>query len=362
MTQEQVEFESTGDERLDEQLKYNLEEESLQAESESEEEEQEIFSEDESEEILQDIFSDEPSTVDRIRDIYGSPGINTSARQGFTEEIIAKESGGNYQAVNPHSSAAGKYQFLWDLWGPEIAQFTGIRSKQEFLNNPQAQDSFYENYYLPNKLMPAVRRLKKRGIRQNINTLAKLIHFRGEQGAMDYLSGKASNQPEWFNTPTSDYISQTGGLNYAQTAGYNPTLSLKNKIPYSYGESSVVHSGINDYYSEHSGLNNVPTSGKGDIIETVVPEAAAFEKIQKTVDERITSGLDVVQKGIDFTRDISSLAGSAISGATSGVSALLSRKQERDRQSLLLKDLQTESTEDYINLSNFQNKTKSTWT
>lgn len=171
----------------------------------------------------------------RSKSFRNSSSTNNNAGGGsignsnsFTDDIIRKESGGDYRAVNPNSSAAGKYQFLWGTWGDEIANFTGVRTKQEFLNNPQAQDSFYNDYYLPRELLPAVKRLKNKGFNLDTDKLAKLVHFRGEKGAMDYLTGKAGDQPKTYNMKTSDYIKQTGGYNYAQTGvdnskGYVPT-------------------------------------------------------------------------------------------------------------------------------------------
>lgn len=144
---------------------------------------------------------------------------NSRAREryidnSFTRDIVVNESGGDYGVTNPYSSAAGKYQFLWNTWGNKITKHTGVRSKEEFLNNPEAQDSFYNDYYLPKELMPAVDRIKRKlSPNLSINQLAKLVHFRGEKGAMDYIRGDVGDKPESYNMPTSKYIGrQLGGL------------------------------------------------------------------------------------------------------------------------------------------------------
>ena len=145
-------------------------------------------------------------------------------------DIVQKESGGRYDAVPRRkdgslaSSAAGKYQFLWDTWGKDISKFTGVNSKQEFLNNPKAQDDFFNNYYVPNKLMPAVGRIKKyakAGIDEG--ALTKLVHFRGEKGAKDYLTGKLSDTPEGKNNMA---ISKYTGIPKMRYGGIPPKMNL----------------------------------------------------------------------------------------------------------------------------------------
>lgn len=122
-----------------------------------------------------------------------SPNINTDT----ISDIVRKESGGNYRATNPNSSAVGKYQFLWNTWGDKIKQFTGVRDKKDFLNNPNAQDRFFHDYYLPNEILPAIKRVRKAtNTSADDGALTKLIHFRGEGGAKAYLSGKLSDTPE----------------------------------------------------------------------------------------------------------------------------------------------------------------------
>ncbi len=65
----------------------------------------------------------------------------------FLERIAAVESkgSGDYTAVN--GSMTGRYQFEWGQWGPHIMRETGVKSREEFLNNPKAQDDFMGGWY-----------------------------------------------------------------------------------------------------------------------------------------------------------------------------------------------------------------------
>lgn len=78
----------------------------------------------------------------------------------FTSHIVAKESGGRYDAMSPNSSATGKYQFLWGTHGKRIQQLTGVKSREEFANNPQAQEAYYAQY-IKDEVMPQVSKYKK---------------------------------------------------------------------------------------------------------------------------------------------------------------------------------------------------------
>jgi len=143
-----------------------------------------------------------------------SPHAKRIVGNSLTDEIVANESGGNYKALNPHSSASGKYQFLWNTWGDKISKVTGVKSKQEFLNNPEAQDTFYNEYYVPNEMMPAVKRLKKYAPDLSEKQLAKLYHYQGEGGAKKYLLGQAPDVQQSYNAPISKYTGikrQLGG-------------------------------------------------------------------------------------------------------------------------------------------------------
>ena len=113
------------------------------------------------------------------------------------------ESGGDYTATNPKSSAAGKYQFLWNTWGKEIERVTGVSTKQEFLDSPQAQEKFFK-YYVNTELKPQVATLKRDSTKSDA-ALAALVHFQGPAGAKRYLASGTETAPE-FNMPVEKYL------------------------------------------------------------------------------------------------------------------------------------------------------------
>lgn len=127
---------------------------------------------------------------------------------GLRQELADKESfGGDYTATSPHSSAAGKYQFLWGTHGPTIKKLTGVSSKSEFLNNKQAQEDYF-TYWDQNTLTPTALSLQKEGYNMPLNDLKKLVHFKGAGGAREYLrTGKDRTSKNNMSIP--DYIGKT---------------------------------------------------------------------------------------------------------------------------------------------------------
>ena len=250
----------------------------------------------------------------------------------FTDDIVSKESGGNYRATNPNSSATGKYQFLWNTWGDKIADFTGVQSKQEFLNNPEAQDSFYNDYYLPQELLPAVKRLKSKGFNLDTNTLAKLVHFRGEKGAYDYLTGKVGDKPESYNMSISQYIKQTGG--YAQTG-------IDNKLDF--GNLEYLQSKRFDGYSpitpQYQTIQTIKTPEKELSPNTGEPISSVIMKGIQERDNLISSGIDAFKQVNDIKRDVKDFAARTISKGTSLANIALNTqaaKQKRLREQELM--------------------------
>lgn len=153
-------------------------------------------------------------------------GIGTSLPAGDTpgslgNSIASKESQGKYNATNKHSSATGKYQFLWSAWGDSIKKVTGVKDRDQFLKSPKAQEQYYA-WYEKHYLMPVVEKLKpynKGGLSDQ--QLARLVHYRGAGGAKKYLQGQMADQPEKYNMPISKYIAQhqAGGHGVATSAG-----------------------------------------------------------------------------------------------------------------------------------------------
>lgn len=160
---------------------------------------------DEDEVVYNDLFGESAYT--------GEFNTNTnSGNKSLRDQLSALESGGDYKATNPNSSATGKYQFLWGTWGDSIKKVTGVKDQKEFLNNPSAQEQYY-SFYERNVLLPEVRKIKSElDTTLNDTQLAKLVHFRGTGGARKYLKGQVGDKPEAYNMPTSKYIRQAGGI------------------------------------------------------------------------------------------------------------------------------------------------------
>ena len=137
---------------------------------------------------------------------------NTSSFKGnigsIKEQIAAKESGGNYKAYNGITSggAWGKYQFAWRYWGDDIKKVTGVKSPQEFLNNPQAQEDYME-YHLQHHNYPFIQEVKKydkNGLSDS--DIVKLIHFRGLPDAKKYVQGDLNQRKESYNMTGNEYL------------------------------------------------------------------------------------------------------------------------------------------------------------
>lgn len=111
----------------------------------------------------------------------------------FKTNIGRLESSNKYDAVSPFSSATGKYQFIWSIWQKPISQFAGQAiSREEFLSNPELQESFMDHYVKTN-LVPEAFKLQKRFPKTSgkltFEQLLGLLHFKGPGDAAKILAG-----------------------------------------------------------------------------------------------------------------------------------------------------------------------------
>ena len=133
--------------------------------------------------------------------------------------ISAKESGGNYKALPKKkdgtlaSSAVGKYQFLWNQNKDWITKVTGIKSKEAFMNNPDAQEAAFQ-YWDQTVLTPNAQKIKNElGVQVPINNIKYAIHFAGPTGAYKYFK-------------TGEETTDAFGSNVAKYAGLNTNNDL----------------------------------------------------------------------------------------------------------------------------------------
>jgi len=180
------------------------------------------------------------SIVDRLNEmkkkadenVMNYPMLNTftsTSFRGLGDKLAKAESDGmgGYKAQSTSSSAVGKHQFIWGneqglpkskgatAWGKQIMDYTGLKSKQEYLNNPQAQEKWFE-HYAKTTLDPQMRELRKEFPRATINDddLRALIHFRGpgrkdgSNGARKMLkdSAQMSIKQEQNNMTAKGYL------------------------------------------------------------------------------------------------------------------------------------------------------------
>ena len=129
------------------------------------------------------------------------PGRDMSDYRNY---IKMRESRGDYNAVSSKSSATGAYQFIWSLHNDWIKSVTGVKSKQEFLKNLDAQEKAFD-YWDRNTLTPAAQKIKRStGTPDSLEQIKMKVHFAGPGGAMQYYkTGKET--VDAYGTTTSSY-------------------------------------------------------------------------------------------------------------------------------------------------------------
>jgi hypothetical protein len=151
--------------------------------------------------------------------LKGLPG--GSNNEDFGEKLASHESGGRYNALpwidKSHtklaSSAAGKYQFLWNTHKDKIKELTGVSSKEQFLNSPDAQEAYFD-YWDNNVLTPEATKLKKEfNLQLSLDKIKAAVHQAGIAGARKYFS-RGVGARDAFGMDTGKYINQfqEGGI------------------------------------------------------------------------------------------------------------------------------------------------------
>jgi hypothetical protein len=126
---------------------------------------------------------------------------------GILDYISGRESGGNYSARNPSSSAGGKFQFIdstWvnvvrrarpDLSGLSDKELVALKTRNDDLGKQVQEDA--AQYHLKTDILPV---LEKNGIEPDQKSIY-LSWFAGPQGAVKILKSDP-------NTPISDVMGE----------------------------------------------------------------------------------------------------------------------------------------------------------
>lgn len=159
--------------------------------------------------------------------------------QQFLNDLGARESGGNYKAFNKYGYA-GKYQMgeaaLIDAgyyrkssriynndWSGEFLGKDGIKSIQDFLNNPRAQENaqiiFKKKQWGYLKAVGAHNYLGLiiNGILITASGLLAGAHLKGAGSVYEYLKSRGKkNSSDAFGTSVESYIKQFSGYDVTE--------------------------------------------------------------------------------------------------------------------------------------------------
>lgn len=156
---------------------------------------------------INNIISPEQNDEELFNSMSFTGRGHTNWEEGeFKDKLGNLESAGNYSATNPNSSAVGKYQFLWKSWKSDIKDVTGVSSKEDFKNSPEAQEKFM-GWYDVNILTPQAGNLYADHQGYSIDQLKALVHFKGGKGAQEYLS-KGIDKTKKNNISIPAYINK----------------------------------------------------------------------------------------------------------------------------------------------------------
>lgn len=258
---------------------------------------------------IKDAHKDGLIGIDQIKSIASQTGILNQADQfdystyqpgasasidDFKSKIAGKESGAYknpYIAISginesdaekysfdelkgkAASSAIGKYQFLWNTWKKPIEKITGIKTADDFRNNPEAQENFMD-WYSENELLPKAVKLKQKYLlpMDNYQVMA-MLHLEGESRLEKKLKTGALNT----KTMAANSFQNPSPQQYAQGFKWGGKIKAENGTNLLYSKAlDRINSGELDFNALQTLYDRISQTKKrgihdvGDITDTVL--------------------------------------------------------------------------------------------
>ena len=205
----------------------------------------------------------------------------------WLEELAKRESSGNYSAVNPYGYL-GKYQMgegaladagyykgasseIYQNWQNKFTGKDNVYSKEDFLNNPQAQENAIRSYM--NKQWNYVKHYgydKYVGsvIDGNEITPSGLLagmHLKGHGGLGEYLKSNGQKKvADAYGTSITKYLKDYGGYDVSEITNPNYNrpkfdLTKQEKVDQVLNKNKDMMSNVADsvFYSEPKSINSL---------------------------------------------------------------------------------------------------------
>lgn len=317
--------------------------------------------------------TDKTSLLSSLPQIDGSAD-GDNKQSDISQRIADVESdGGDYSATNPASTATGKYQFLWGTgpgkgFGDDIKKVTGVRSRQEFLDSPSAQETYFK-HHLENNLKPAVQELKplnKDGY--DDDQLAMLVHFKGKEGAKQWLTTHGDDT-QANNTSIEKYIGAPASVpretNDTPAPVNTPLQSTVNGTDPAQDKQALTHANeyMNNMLGADPGTDVAPsTVDHKAVIANEVGASRQFiaTDAAKYINSLPPQALDLIKNsGIDVNTMLQNLT--APTGGEKELSTYYKMRTASDDQSYQQKKEQLENERDELSLPMHLNNNKSAW-
>lgn len=144
---------------------------------------------------------------------------------GFKEAVGFKESQGSYSSINT-LGYLGKYQF-----GAGTLRLMGVHDTDQFINNPQLQETLFEMNVARNKWI--LRRDIKRFVGKKINGvevtesgIVAAAHLAGAGNVKKYLRSYGQKDfSDAYGSTIAYYLKKFGGYNISDVkAAHNPSI------------------------------------------------------------------------------------------------------------------------------------------